>query len=894
MDHDTRKAGIPIETPSRLPIDQIRIDLPELFKALGEAAVQAKLATITGGASLPNTFTALFDVFDAVERVEKPGTLPWRWVFKSYARALTDLIGEYAEGAKLANGDANQVESLAQLRLEDHELVFDPRCLRNPANLPMIGRLREVTERGLEFIGVKAANDRKAIARRLPAYLGYALSDEWRSDRGRYQPLIDALEDDPLREANELEDDWQAYHAHLIKEFSAPVFEETFGLNEIYVDLRAYWCRHEIQERETRTTKVPVDLKDAILGWLKNPADVDDAIRMIAGGPGSGKSSFAKMIAAEVARGAEPELPTRVLLFPLQRIHFTDSDSIREIIERYLSPKTQPWFRTDPLNQEDFASPDRRLLLIFDGLDELAKEGERSTEITATFLRELQSYLNAENQPNAVSVLAMVLGRTVSVEAHKSELAVDGPKLLELLRLNPDSGASIENEELLEADLRLLWWDNYCQAKEIEDRSFPDQLNDQRIVELSTEPLLLYLIVKDHAYRALGAGDTFNANRLYEQLFSDVLQRRHGGQHPITAMLDARKTFANHAEAELACQELLEAIACAAWYEVGDGRTASLKDVRKVCHREPRSRAKKLLDVLCEQQDEAGALARMVVNFYFRKGQDRGEDDAFEFTHKSFGEYLTARRLIRLVLFIHDGLTNSPTHYDLAKALDDWCAVTRFQPMTPELLRFVVDEIALRDSDDVKSLQGTWGRLFNENIKTGMPVLDASNLRDAEDEGMNAEEALLSLILGCFKRSGERVALDERNDRHDVIRTIHRCFRPTDRLQQRVGCALARVLDLSSADLRSADLRGADLRGADLRGANLSVADLRGANVSDANLSSADLRSADLRGADLRGAYHILPQSVLTARNWHEAVLDHDLRKACEELAAERKRQTKN
>jgi uncharacterized protein YjbI with pentapeptide repeats len=60
--------------------------------------------------------------------------------------------------------------------------------------------------------------------------------------------------------------------------------------------------------------------------------------------------------------------------------------------------------------------------------------------------------------------------------------------------------------------------------------------------------------------------------------------------------------------------------------------------------------------------------------------------------------------------------------------------------------------------------------------------------------------------------------------------------------------------DLSRADLSEADLSRAGLRGADLSRADLSRAGLRGADLSRANLRGADLSRANLRGADLSRA----------------------------------------
>ena len=944
MNEASPRSGIKLQAPSHLPLDQIRIDLPNLFKALGEAAVQGKLASATDGGSIPNMVSALFDVFDSVKRQEDPNSIAWRWVFSAFARSLTELIGEYAEGAKLAAGDAKQVDALAKIGLRESELRFSIDVLKNPARLGMLPKLQNATERALQYVGVNQSADRKAIARRLPAYLGYALSEEWRNDRARYQSLVDALEHDPLREHNQLEDDWRAYHRDLVKAFEAPVFEETFGLHEVFVDLPAYWCRHVRQDRDIKTTKVVVDLRSAVIDWLRKPGAEDDAIRMISGGPGSGKSSFAKMIAAEVARGEDEELPYRALFVPLQRIQFKDGATLRTITRSYLMSRANPDFRVDPLDQEGFASPDRRVLLIFDGLDELAKEGATATKITQKFLHAVKDYLNQENGAGSPSLLAIVLGRTIAMEQHKSDLLLDGHQVFELLRLAKNKSADFENEELLARDLREDWWQKYHSAKGLAHKQLPESFDSGEIVEITTEPLLLYMLVKDGAYQSKNGEEYLNSNKIYRSLFGDVLRRRHGQKNPLAMVLEARKVFANHEEAEQACQELLEVIGCAAWY--GNGRTASLDRVQALAGVDEESHANRLLNLLIEQ-DQAGALGRLAVNFYFRKGQPIDGSEGFEFTHKSFGEYLTSRRLSALADHIHTGLSKNAGYYKFDRALSDWCDVTRHQPMTSELYRFLVDEIALRGEKEVRSLQDTLGILFNENLRTGMPVLKAENLRQAESEGLNAEEALLCVICACHVRTGERLVLDSLDDPIFCAKTVNRLFRSSTRHQPRVSINLAHCLnlsgaDLSDADLSDADLSGADLRRADLSDANLSHANLSGAylsradlsdanlshahlsgtylscaDLSDANLRHADLSGADLSGADLRradlsdanlsdanlsdanlshahlsgtylsGAHHASAEQVLNSRYWGTAKLDEELRQACEQLEAE-------
>jgi hypothetical protein len=74
----------------------------------------------------------------------------------------------------------------------------------------------------------------------------------------------------------------------------------------------------------------------------------------------------------------------------------------------------------------------------------------------------------------------------------------------------------------------------------------------------------------------------------------------------------------------------------------------------------------------------------LLTAFYFRQsGHDHSGDKTFEFTHKSFGEYLTARRIVQEVQYIHRKLEdryNDPYEdWDERRALHRWVLVVVLQ-----------------------------------------------------------------------------------------------------------------------------------------------------------------------------------------------------------------------
>lgn len=128
--------------------------------------------------------------------------------------------------------------------------------------------------------------------------------------------------DTPFTRAGEREWAWRGYNALLQKRAEEGVFDEPFSLMQIYVPLRAYYVdeqrgskfSEEIHEVGQRRRKIVVDLETELRQWIAKPTR-HDAIRVISGGPGSGKSSFAKIFAARLA--AENR---RVVFIPLHLI----------------------------------------------------------------------------------------------------------------------------------------------------------------------------------------------------------------------------------------------------------------------------------------------------------------------------------------------------------------------------------------------------------------------------------------------------------------------------------------------------------------------------------------------------------------------------------------------
>ena len=177
---------------------------------------------------------------------------------------------------------------------------------------------------------------------------------------------------------------------------------EDFSLLQIYIPLRTCVIREKkkkensLKNKEKEYERVVMNLHSAIRDWLQQE-DKRDGLRIICGGPGCGKSSFTKMLAAKLAEKGD-----RVLWIPLHLLDPTKDlvKALDELIDGNLDSLYPP----NPLKKEQ---SQQRLLVILDGLDELDIQ---ATEVAQQFLQQVKKDLRLFNQ-SSLRVQVLVSGR---------------------------------------------------------------------------------------------------------------------------------------------------------------------------------------------------------------------------------------------------------------------------------------------------------------------------------------------------------------------------------------------------------------------------------------------------------------------------------------------------
>jgi len=859
--------GLKAAKPKGVFEKSFQVDYKGLFKSISKGIIHAASGNVAeAGIDATETLSSLG------LKTEDPGELAFLLINRSLTKAVLELVNE-SSSQQLIDDKADPDAILEQIDFSSSsgEVLIDRKFFDRPAELPFLNEIQSLLQSWLECLGV-ANSGAKAIAGRLPSYFVYALIQEWRNNAKTYGPVIEAL-DTPFAIAGDREWAWSAYSALLQHRIDEGIFDEPFSLNQVYVPLNAFYLENDSSGKmqkedmacaDRKRKRIVVSLEKELEQWLNNPS-ARDAIRVISGGPGSGKSSFARVFAARHSH--DPKL--RLLYVPL---HLIDaSKDLVEEIGRFV--RAEGILPQNPLDPE---SPESNLLIILDGLDELASQGKAAAETARSFVREVDITAEKRNQ-QGVKLRVLISGRELVIQENESEFRRERC-ILTLLpyfvarpsgngeRLVQDGEEYSDPEKLLENDLRQQWWKNYGALTGKSYAGLPDELNRKDLAEVTAQPLLNYLVALSLARKKLDFSKDINLNLIYKDLVTAVHERGYEKHPHISIRHMAFDDFFR----------VLEEIGLAAWH--GDGRTTTVREIQEHC---TSSGLGSMLDRF-QEGAEAG-VTRLLAAFFFRQyGQRASGDKAFVFTHKSFGEYLAARRIVRAidrVIREFERRSRSPDEgWDERDALKHWAQICGPSAITPYLHSFLLNEIKLRSPDELAQWQSRLADLFSYMLRNGMPMeqLGIVPFKKAMFQSRNAEEALLVALNSCalLTRRLSRMQNVEGNAFGAWFRRIQ---------GQRMGpesvlaARCLSYLDLSNNILDISDFYGADFKNANLFGleairACLSAANLEGANLGGARLVGANLEGANLEGARLEGTN--LRRAHLIGANLEGTVID--------------------
>ena len=809
----------PIKKPTSIWHKPIKVNFTAFFKAIGSASVGIASGQLSGlGRDAVEVLTAI-----GLDR-NKPAEAAWALIYHAMTHAVCSILSETS--LTQAERDSSLRTFLTKLdgALTEHSLCITQDFFKQPEQFALVIVIQPLLCECLESLGVEPVMAAE-LSRHLPMTFTAALNEEWQQHPEEYEQIRAHMKT-PFTSAHTQQRCWEAYNTRLQEQVEAPILSANFGLTDVYVPLRGYYTRIASDKRQE---KVVVDLARSLNEWIQTK-DPKDAVRIISGGPGSGKSSFVKIFAAHYAK----QNRGHVLFIPLHHPCFDQAADFEEGIERFV--------QYDLHLKQKLLDPDNEtleLLIIIDGLDELSFQSNAAQHTVHSFFKEVRRTVKLFNL-HSVRVQIIMTGREVTIQDSLEDVG----KILHVLpyvvsNSRPQPGIPqpyVDKQKLLETDQRDQWWEKYGALTKTNYSSLPDRIRHPALREITAQPLLNYLVAISYLEGKLSSRQA-NLNTVYADLLEAVYVRGYD---------DNGKHLAITEISESAFQQMLEMIALCAWQR--RTRRVTIREVEALCKRH---NAVQLLSVFTE--DSTVGITRLLTAFYFRQSDRKDGEQTFEFTHKSFGEYLVAHLVADTMEVIQAQLSLKDSDPDLGwhpqEALLHWINICGPAQLNSSLLSFIRREIALRPIEQVQALQDKFSQLITFMLQQGMPVDQVApplKFKEQRHWARNSEEALLAALNACALVTQKLSNIQWPNRDSFSVWITHLQRQRNSENDQTVAFSSLSYLDLSHAFLEYQDLHCANLECT-----NLSYADLYSANLENANLRKSDLMSANLQKAVL-------------------------------------------
>lgn len=669
--------------------------------------------------------------FEAIKgcRVEKPTREQLAW--RLWCESLVPTLERFFEIAGLTRRpDSQEIarlictllqDSITRLQQESVELkkqhLVDRRC-----DFPLYRTMRASLPTWIRHVDPEHNKDDNDLRHRLDRSFERGLY-EARFDGDSYFDELNSYLCGIGSEHLERWDDWQRYYEWLRREVEdRPLFgqeERGPSLDDIFMPLRCSWSiRNKSGQAASKKSDRKKKKREVHLAWLAETLDNwinigrrDDALRVVTGGPGCGKSSSARILARDIAQKDQ----YNVFVVPLQGLDVRPG--IKEIVAAYVADASAniDCLPTSPIDWQ--RNDQKPLLLVFDGLDEVTRPDGAGFEVTRQFLGNLRNWLITVNGAGRgrAHIMAIVLGRPQAAAEAAHEIALDEVCLLRVQPLGsidfahfgPDINL-LDPQGLASIDQRKEFWDKYTKFESTLAEETPEALNDESLSELTVEPLLLYLLMFSGYAGEKWPEAKENRNRVYEAIFREVHDRdvKKGGYLAKEGITEPEDFFL-----------LMECLGLAAWQN--GGRTGTSDDFETIRDKIYIPERAELFSKL-----ESAKLKNVALQFFTHQG---GHDrEGYAFMHKSFGEYLTARALIAAAdrwLARYDGLPDL-----FAKA---WLQLTGPNRQTSDLTQFMFDQARLLAKPSSK-LDANWQsarerinalvKVMNKTLDGGSPL----------------------------------------------------------------------------------------------------------------------------------------------------------------------------
>ena len=302
------------------PISIWNAPLQFKFKDFFKALTDVILNSATG--KFDKAVLGLSDAVLSLGIRKDAGQLAWLLIIRSLTNSIQSLVLETEKLrinalSKIKDDFYDEIEE----SLQKCNFSINMDFFEHPTKLEIFEYIVPAFESWLMKLKLNES-EAKSISDRLPIIFQNNLIIEWVENISLYSPISDVL-NVPFTKLCISDQAWERYNAFLKKQTSESVFHECFSSTQLYIPLRASikdikreskYINGSLIFEDMNVMKI-IDLEAELDDWLEC-ATKDNPIRVISGGPGSGKSTFSKMYCSHVVS----KYQIKVLYIPLFHI----------------------------------------------------------------------------------------------------------------------------------------------------------------------------------------------------------------------------------------------------------------------------------------------------------------------------------------------------------------------------------------------------------------------------------------------------------------------------------------------------------------------------------------------------------------------------------------------